>query len=130
MTDKPALIDLITHNLEKNTVGKLVHGSAAPFLWGSPNNFGRDFDIILAADLTYEIEDIPVLINTFLSLSNNNTQIWLAYGKERFAMGAFFDQVQKFFYKVEKVPTHQLILDDVDFPISTIEIVKLRKIVK
>jgi hypothetical protein len=44
------------------------------------NPFGKGFDLVLGADLTYDFEDLPPLVETFGALSHPGTEILLAYG--------------------------------------------------
>jgi len=127
MTDKQGLLKLIQHNVDKNIPELKDKVTIAELVWGTgqlPST--APFDIILAADLTYDMDDLPILVKQLLDLSTDDSVVFLAYGKERAAMVPFFAQAEQVF-SLEHVPDEQLIRDDNDDPLSTIAIVKLRK---
>jgi hypothetical protein len=41
-------------------------------MWRPGNPFGKGFDLVLGADLTYDFEDLPPLVETFSALSRSD----------------------------------------------------------
>jgi predicted nicotinamide N-methyase len=124
LTDKPALLQLIRHNVEKNVEDtKNVHIEA--LCWGFENPFGEPFDIVLGADLTYDLEDIPLIVGQLKCLCNFKSTVLLAYGKQRYAMQFFFEEARKYF-EIEHVPDEHVITNDIPHPISDVGIVRMR----
>eukprot|EP01113_Clastostelium_recurvatum_P037231 TRINITY_DN5413_c1_g1_i1.p1 TRINITY_DN5413_c1_g1~~TRINITY_DN5413_c1_g1_i1.p1 ORF type:complete len:240 (-),score=61.27 TRINITY_DN5413_c1_g1_i1:7-726(-) len=128
MTDKPALVTLIQHNIDKNTKEGEKHDiRVQTYDWADACPFTEPFDVVLAADLSYDMEDIPLLLRVFDALvTPGRTEIWLAYGLERAAPPEFFKEASSL-YDMEHVPEGDLIKTDSASPISTIAIVKMRR---
>jgi len=126
-TDKRSLIRLIEHNSKNNlSVDELKRFLAHELLWDTGNPFGEKFDLILGADLTYDFEDLPALVNTFLALCADNGVILIAYGKERAAIPTFFDLCTPYF-NIQEIPNTELDASDITYPTFEIGIVKLTK---
>lgn len=133
LTDKQALLPLIDHNIRKNlNEQERARIRTSELLWGTGNPFGKGFDLVLGADLTYDFEDLPPLVETFSALScsdageNKSTEILLAYGKERAAIEPFLEQVRRE-WDVTLVPDEHLDDCDITFPTFTIGIMHLTK---
>ena len=51
-----------------------------PLQWGSDtDSLDPPFDIIIASDLLYQVEEIPKLMLTIVSLSDSDTKTYLAF---------------------------------------------------
>jgi len=126
-TDKRSLIRLIELNAKNNLSGdELKRFLAHELLWDTGNPFVEKFDLILGSDLTYDFEDLPALINTFLALCADTGVIFIAYGKERAAIQTFFDLCTPYF-NIQEIPSTELDASDITYPTFEIGIVKLTK---
>eukprot|EP01116_Phalansterium_solitarium_P023062 TRINITY_DN7882_c0_g1_i1.p1 TRINITY_DN7882_c0_g1~~TRINITY_DN7882_c0_g1_i1.p1 ORF type:complete len:249 (-),score=5.17 TRINITY_DN7882_c0_g1_i1:75-776(-) len=127
-TDKASLLGLLSHNLEANVSSQEVKSRfhTAELLWGTGNPFGAAFDIILGADLTYDFEDLPVLVSTLVDLSSETSAIFIAYGKERAAAPTFLELAAQHF-ELHHVNDAELDPGDVKVPSFDISIVRLVK---
>ena len=147
LTDKASLLKLIQLNVDDNTTDKLEirkNVSVQELFWGSDitDSIIKDqFDIVLGADLTYDLEDIPILLHTmnqllkrgeFQSSGNehvpsNTSVILLAYGKERYAMTSFFELAAKDFEIVKIIDENELDNSDIASPTFSINVVVLKR---
>jgi aspartate/methionine/tyrosine aminotransferase len=111
LTDKQALVPLLQHNASINGVGECVQ--SCELFWGedlSADTFpgplaeavargpgGLDF--IFGADLTYDFDDLPVLVSTIVSVLRPfpNAVCLIAYGLERAATPEFLRQAAERF---------------------------------
>lgn len=71
--------------------------SVVEYEWGSQPLQGAPFDVISACDLMYIQEAIPQLVDTLLAVSDFDTKIILAHGRNRQAETVFFQLVDKLF---------------------------------
>lgn len=86
LTDKSTLLKLLENNIAKNlTEEERKRTTAKELFWGSGNPFSEAIDFIIGADLTYDFEDLPILVQTLKELSSDTTITYIAYGKERAA---------------------------------------------
>eukprot|EP01098_Paradermamoeba_levis_P012844 TRINITY_DN5710_c0_g1_i1.p1 TRINITY_DN5710_c0_g1~~TRINITY_DN5710_c0_g1_i1.p1 ORF type:complete len:239 (-),score=81.95 TRINITY_DN5710_c0_g1_i1:114-830(-) len=130
LTDQSSLIPLLNHNISLNrqTNQSPLKAKADVLMWGSGNPFGHPFDVILGADLTYEYEDLPLLLSSIEQLSDHNTVTYIAYGEERAVIGNFFKLLEEKF-EYEKVSPSLIVEEGTpnDIATTTPAIVKLRK---
>ena len=132
----------------------------AELFWGTGNPFGHPFDVILGnnvtcisfshilgADLTYDFEDLPILLKTASDLMGDQSVFYIGYGKkflrkfliffsfslsdlfqgkERAAIPTFFELASHDF-QVEYVPDEHLVQsEDLTYTIG-IAILKKKK---
>jgi hypothetical protein len=95
MTDLPENEDIVKLNI---ALLKTAPGSSAvfkPLPWGSslPKDFGLPFyDLIFAADCTYNPDSSPALVQTLVAFSEgSNTSILIAMKVRHFGEAIFFD---------------------------------------
>jgi hypothetical protein len=159
VTDKKSLLRLIKKNFETNLKGTpeclsevsifLISTSnhlQAQFeehVWGTDNNFGKMFDVIIGADLTYDFDDLPPLIKSLDNLTDSHSQarkiffhpfkkrfqVFIAYGEERAATPTFLELSGKIF-NIETIPSSQLEHSDIFFPTFTIQMALMKKKIK
>lgn len=79
LTDKTILLKLIDFNLEQNGV-KQQSVKTETFFWGEKNPFPHEFDVVLGADLTYDFDDLPVLVSALRAVTDKNSVVFIAYG--------------------------------------------------
>ena len=81
LTDQPMLVKLINFNISENVPNKSVR--AASYMWGLPptSEVGDAFDVIIGSDLTYDFNDLPLVLSALKALSSTNTEIFIAYGR-------------------------------------------------
>eukprot|EP01119_Soliformovum_irregulare_P018722 TRINITY_DN5794_c1_g3_i2.p2 TRINITY_DN5794_c1_g3~~TRINITY_DN5794_c1_g3_i2.p2 ORF type:complete len:104 (-),score=26.23 TRINITY_DN5794_c1_g3_i2:127-438(-) len=72
-------------------------------LWGSDLPDQETFDVILGADLTYDFDDLPILISTLRNVSHATSRVYIAYGVERAATETFLEMAREHF-EVTSVP--------------------------
>jgi hypothetical protein len=82
------------------------------------------FKLIIGSDLTYDFEDLPLLLETAASLMGDHShasQFILAYGEQRAAMPTFFEMASEY-WDVQRVPKEHLDFSDIAFPTFAISI--------
>mmetsp|Transcript_14230 Transcript_14230/g.36380 ORF Transcript_14230/g.36380 Transcript_14230/m.36380 type:complete len:247 (-) Transcript_14230:182-922(-) len=137
LTDQGPLIPLIRHNVDtlvEESLRKDV--KVTEYLWGSPAVDGFKFDVVFGADLTYDFEDLPCLIDSFKKLTYSyeegvsrgfQSEIYIAYGKERAAASRFLDACREADFNVEHIPPADIVVEDIENPDYTLDIVKLTR---
>lgn len=77
-----------------NLAGKVT---VAPLQWGQDcEEFTPPFSIIIASDLIYEMEQIPKLMLTIVSLSDSDTITYLAFELRPHVIRAAFQAVRAY----------------------------------
>jgi predicted nicotinamide N-methyase len=76
--------------LEVNSGNNGVRVATALLEWGEARNLGRDFDLVLAADVLYERQSVGLLLDLLPQLA---PEAWIA-DPGRAPAAAFFDQVR------------------------------------
>jgi predicted nicotinamide N-methyase len=90
LTDKAELKPLVEHNIARNFDAKKIAEPRMPkfrpLLWGSEvtDSDVLQCDTYVGADLTYELETLPLLLQTLRALCTSANKLFvLAYSKER-----------------------------------------------
>ena len=78
---------------------------------------------VFGADIMYILECVDVLLDSLVLLSRTDTQIILAYGRNRQAESAFLEKAEILFY-VSDIPGSDL---DATYQCSDVRVLKLRK---
>ncbi|CAO3613994.1 unnamed protein product [Cunninghamella blakesleeana] len=101
LTDQIPLIGLLEENIQLNQLESKV--GASVLNWGEPTDL--NVDIVLASDCVYLEIAFQPLIDTFMTLTDNNhdVQIYLSYRKRRKADKRFFHMLKKKFNIVDIV---------------------------
>jgi hypothetical protein len=111
LTDIDIAVPLLQRNAECNTSRTGGRVSVRQLYWCAPptppwrrvrgvddHNFGREFDLILAADVIYDVAVVPALIGTLRHLSRSDTTVMLTYFPRVPAAGKkFFDDAVAYF---------------------------------
>ena len=79
------------------------------------------------ADLTYEFEDLPILISTLVDITTKGSVVYIAYGKERAATPTFLELAGKHF-EVSLAKDDELNNSDIEYPSFEIGIVIMKRI--
>jgi hypothetical protein len=120
--------DSVTNIKEHTTVCELFWGTenvkdSLPANLANPNQ-PKSVDVVFGADLTYDFDDLPLLIATLRQLCDAHTVVIIAYGKERAATPSFLEQASEHFH-LEHVPDSEINYQDVVSQSYTIGIVKM-----
>ncbi|PRP85080.1 hypothetical protein PROFUN_07264 [Planoprotostelium fungivorum] len=124
MTDKAALLPLLRYNVQQNSVHYphvMKNTTVDELLWGDDTPAWSKSDIIIGADLTYDFEDLPLLIRTMSSVLLPGGRVYLAYGEERAAVPSFFEQMKESGF-VLKDTWKELDASDIKMPTFTVHI--------
>ena len=74
----------------------------AELVWGADvAHLKPPFDLIFATDVVYDGNVVHQLVDSFVKLSHERTQIFVAYGRNRWAEGEFMTAVLQHFDVVE-----------------------------
>ncbi|EFN58830.1 hypothetical protein CHLNCDRAFT_140665 [Chlorella variabilis] len=72
LTDLPHLLPLVRSNIEANPLGGVA--TAAALAWGDPvGHLQPPFDLVLASDVLYQAEALPLFVQTLAALSSPRT---------------------------------------------------------
>jgi predicted nicotinamide N-methyase len=85
----PLLRDNVSSNGSSATVEALSWGAANARRVRAERNGGLPFDVIVASDVMYIPECVPLLVATLKELCCQNSDIFLAYGRNRTAEESF-----------------------------------------
>lgn len=110
LTDLLENLPLLKENVLKNNVSDTV--SVAKLQWGEQDHLpdNRTFDVVLAADVMYDVSVIPVFLRTLQNVASLSTNVFLAYGRNRQAEEEFLKAVKGWFI-IERIEVEDL--DDV-----------------
>ena len=87
-----------------------------PLKWGSnTDDFEPPFDVIIASDLLYDMETIPELMLTIVSLSSSDTVTYLAFELRPNVIIAAFQAMEAYGLMAEQVSFPSLTLRNVCF---------------
>ncbi|XP_078059939.1 EEF1A lysine methyltransferase 3-like [Mustelus asterias] len=93
ITDQPALLRQIERNVSFNIPSSFKpRVKVRALCWGRDHTlFPSDYDYILGSDIMYFYETIPLILQTLLHLSNENTVVYfasrMAYGQKMIGYG-------------------------------------------
>ncbi|MCO5580127.1 hypothetical protein L7F22_033994 [Adiantum nelumboides] len=110
LTDLSENLPLLKKNVLKHDLADKV--SVAKLEWGHQIHLHsiKTPDVILPADIMYDASVIAALLTTVRCIASASTCIFLAYGRNRQAEDAFFEQMKPWFL-LEKVEMEKL--DDI-----------------
>lgn len=107
ITDKRELLPIIQHNVascsKNNTNFNSRRIVIAPLVWGTADVQSFQCDVVIGADLTYDLEALPPLIDTVRTLCNGDggtgakKRFVLAFSKERYATTVFLPLLAEHF---------------------------------
>lgn len=87
-----------------------------PLKWGSnTDELEPPFDVIIASDLLYDMETIPELMLTIVSLSSSDTVTYLAFELRPNVIRAAFQAMEAYGLKAEQVTFPSLTSKNVCF---------------
>ncbi|MDP2435085.1 MAG: hypothetical protein Q8P67_05035, partial [archaeon] len=120
LTDLPNVLPLLRHNLQLNGLSS-DPTAVAELTWGSTALTGWRADLLLGADLTYELEDIPLLMGVISHFCSprpegSGASFILAYGEERYVTGVFFEQLAAEGYSISHLDAAGLLQAAYDSP--------------
>eukprot|EP01018_Ginkgo_biloba_P037218 Gb_01624 [translate_table: standard] len=106
LTDIPALLPGLQKNVDENELGEIVKVKA--LIWGEDcSDLSPPVDFILMSDLLYDVNAMPALCRTLKDLSDDHTQILLAY-ELRFGTTECFKAIREEGFKWARVPQEDL----------------------
>jgi hypothetical protein len=76
--------------------------------------------------LTYEFDDLPILVKTLQEITSVGSTVFIAYGKERAATPTFLELVGQHF-EVTVAKNEDLNSSDIEFPSFDIGIAVLKR---
>lgn len=95
LTDLPGNLPLLERNRLENAPQDT---RVAELVWGADvTHLEPPFDIVLATDVIYDGSVIGQLADSLIKLSDERTQVLIAYGRNRWAETTFMDAVQREF---------------------------------
>lgn len=78
--------------------------ASVPLQWGQDTEkLAPPFDVIIASDLLYEVEQIPKLMLTIVSLSDSNTVTFLAFELRPNVMRTAFQAIHSYGLRAQQV---------------------------
>jgi len=111
ISDWAICIPLLKINAEQNQTQALHPIKVSCIKWGKDNesyeNIEPPYDYILAADVLYQKESIPLLLSTMYNLSDESTKIFMSFERHNEVADYFMSQVTQIF-AVEKIPYNKL----------------------
>eukprot|EP00850_Spirogloea_muscicola_P016777 SM000139S00094 [mRNA] locus=s139:156605:158127:+ [translate_table: standard] len=107
LTDLAHNLPLLQYNCKTNSDVEGIANVAELEWQGSVLHLQPPFEVIIATDLMYLEEAVPPLIDCLCALSTQDTRIYLAYGRNRWAEAAFHKKISRLF-KMERVANVKL----------------------
>ena len=101
------MLPLLRHNVARNAVAAEVR----ELRWGETPLDGLTPDVVLGADLTYDVDDVALLqrvVGHFLG-GGGEREFVLAYGEERYVAGVFLESMRQAGYRIEHYDSAGLI---------------------
>lgn len=99
LTDLPGNLPLLKENCVENDAQST---KVRELVWGRDvTDLEPPFDLVLATDVIYDASVIHQLVDSLVKLSDERTQILLAYGRNRWAETEFLDAIRPAFVVAE-----------------------------
>lgn len=107
-TDLEVNLPLLKENCVRNKVDDKVN--VEELEWGIDVMPKKAFDLVVATDVLYDEEAVKLLVPTLYQLCSEKTDVYVAYGRNRWAETEFNKLMDQYFLK-DRV--HESKLDDV-----------------
>jgi len=107
-TDLPEVLHVVQDSIKRN---QFTNCQVTSLKWGSDVTQVKQyvpFDIVIATDTMFILEEVDSLFETIMAVSGDTTQIYFAYGRNRYAEELFLEKMKQAKLYVREIPSEEL----------------------